>query len=115
MGENPALTVLQNLDPDCHPEVQWRWTQRALLIERDGNTCARCGNPMPTDDMTLDHKIPVSAGGTDHPVNLQLMHKHCNQERGARLPPDPVRELIRSVSRVEAWEDGWRKQAVFMP
>lgn len=35
-------------------------------------------------DVTIDHKYPVSKGGTDDIKNLQLMHRICNEEKGGR-------------------------------
>ncbi len=35
-------------------------------------------------DVTIDHKVPVTQGGTNDIENIQLMHKGCNNERGDR-------------------------------
>ena len=53
--------------------------------------CALCGMPMHKDHRamvpTCDHIIPLSKGGEDHYENIQAVHLHCNQSKGADLPP----------------------------
>jgi hypothetical protein len=49
------------------------------LIERDGYECARCGS---IEDITLDHIIPLSKGGSDELDNLQLLCRPCNSRKG---------------------------------
>lgn len=53
------------------------------LIERDGYECAECGT---YEDLTIDHIIPLSKGGTDDLSNLQLMCKSHNSQKGDRIP-----------------------------
>jgi hypothetical protein len=55
---------------------------RQTVYERDGLACRRCGTP---DDLTLDHVIPWSAGGSDDASNLQTLCRSCNARKGARL------------------------------
>ncbi len=33
------------------------------------------------DVIEIDHKIPSSAGGKDEYKNLQLLHRHCHDEK----------------------------------
>lgn len=60
------------------------------IAERDGWRCHLCGKKVPDRpwsadplDPTLDHLIPVSAGGSHTRDNLALAHNRCNYERGA--------------------------------
>ena len=39
-------------------------------------------------DITLDHKVSRSEGGTDHIDNLQLAHEPCNQAKGKMTPEE---------------------------
>jgi len=62
---------------------------RTTVLERDNYVCQLCGEPTdpalrPVDDLypTLDHIIPVSAGGKDDPENLQTAHRACNLGKG---------------------------------
>lgn len=55
---------------------------RALVYERDEFTCQLCGA---TDDLTLDHIIPWSHGGSDTITNLRVLCRSCNSSRGNRI------------------------------
>ena len=44
--------------------------------------CVLCGM---NEDLTIDHIIPVSKGGSDEESNLQLMCKSCNSRKGDRI------------------------------
>ena len=49
----------------------WRQLRRGTL-ERDGYRCHYCGQPGADE---VDHLVPLSAGGTDHPANLAAIHR----------------------------------------
>lgn len=65
---------------------------RQRVLRRDDWTCYLCRSaidpslvwPHPRSG-TVDHVIPVSAGGSDDPSNLRATHWHCNEEKGDRL------------------------------
>ncbi len=59
----------------------WRATRRAILA-RDGYLCARCGAYADT----VDHRYPLSLGGSSHDANLIALCQHCNASKrdGAR-------------------------------
>lgn len=66
-----------------------RFTLREIA-ERDGWRCHLCGHPVKDkpwantgDDATLDHLVPVSAGGDHVRSNVALAHNACNYKRGA--------------------------------
>ena len=50
-----------------------------LLIERDGYICKLCAIDK---NITIDHVIPISKGGTDDSSNLQLLCQSCNSKKG---------------------------------
>jgi 5-methylcytosine-specific restriction endonuclease McrA len=57
--------------------------------------CEVCGELIrPGQPWDLDHRIPRSKGGTNHPANLRPLHRRCN-----RLP-----------SRRLAWESKLRRR-----
>jgi hypothetical protein len=63
----------------------------ALLRERDGDLCQLCLTDIDFTvavrtpfSASVDHIIPVRAGGTDDVENLWLAHLVCNQRKGAR-------------------------------
>lgn len=51
------------------------------LLALYGNRCAWCGS---YDDISIDHKIPVSKGGTNYLENLQPLCMPCNQSKNDR-------------------------------
>jgi hypothetical protein len=60
--------------------------QRRTVFERDGFTCCDCGaSPQKNPDVELhvDHRIPVSKGGTNALSNLQTLCKSCNLGKSA--------------------------------
>lgn len=74
----------------------------AALAERDTH-CGICGGQLDVDApvfepggahrravinpcaATIDHIVPMSAGGSDELDNLQLVHFTCNARKGARV------------------------------
>lgn len=57
-----------------------RRRRRKLVARRDGRQCNFCGSQA---DLTLDHIIPKSAGGTNALRNLQLLCRGCNEAKGS--------------------------------
>lgn len=51
------------------------------LIERDGYVCVKCGA---LKNLSIDHIVPLSAGGGDSLENLQILCKSCNSRKGAK-------------------------------
>jgi hypothetical protein len=45
--------------------------------------CGLCGEIVLPKDYSLDHIVPRSHGGGDHPHNLRLAHRSCNSRRGS--------------------------------
>lgn len=56
---------------------------RAAILERDKHRCVACRS---TDNLEIDHIIPVSRGGTGDPSNLQTLCRPCNRRKRATLP-----------------------------
>lgn len=56
---------------------------RRKLAKRNGGRCANCGAG---GRLTLDHRIPLSRGGTWKRGNLQLLCDKCNSEKADRMP-----------------------------
>lgn len=61
-----------------------RWyDMRRRVLERDGHTCAYCGN----EATEADHIIPRAAGGKDEMSNLVAACKPCNGLKSDKLMP----------------------------
>ena len=65
------------------------------LARRDGWACVFCGKPTEIETVTVEHFVPITAGGTSHMANLSLAHKECN----AAASYFSVREKVEMVVR----------------
>ena len=64
-----------------HPEMSSR---KAKLLNQQKGQCPWCELRFHEwDVMEVDHKIPIALGGKDEWKNLQLMHRHCHDEKTA--------------------------------
>jgi RNA-directed DNA polymerase len=62
-----------------HPEMP---TRTAFLLKRQKGKCPYCGLTFRENDVIeTDHIIPTSAGGRDEYKNLQLLHRHCHDNK----------------------------------
>ena len=100
---------------------QTRALSRKNILLRDRNTCQYCGAMLPSAELTLDHVIPRSRGGTSTWENLVACCHACNRVKGNRLPQEasmkPLREprpfnlhTSRHIMRLMGHsDDKWRK------
>ncbi len=58
-----------------------KWERRAADVKRQQPACVVCGT---TDDLTVDHRIPKAAGGTDARENLATLCRRHNSAKGIR-------------------------------
>lgn len=64
-----------------HPELSSR---TAKLLKQQKGKCTKCGLSFHSWDVwEVDHKIPKALGGKDEYKNLQLLHRHCHDEKTA--------------------------------
>ena len=80
-----------------------RWVRRtlALVIERDGPRCGRCGgrlawsaSGLAADGPTLGHVTPLARGGSDALANLRPEHRRCNLAASDRDDPAAVIAVV---------------------
>lgn len=58
-----------------------RWRNLSQRLRRESPFCANCGT---TDDLTVDHITPISAGGDLYDrTNLAVLCRPCNSRKGA--------------------------------
>jgi len=55
---------------------------RQEVYESDGFACVVCGT---SENLEIDHIIPVSKGGTDDRINLQTMCAQHNRKKGNKV------------------------------
>lgn len=100
---------------------QTRALSRKNILLRDRNSCQYCGMALPSAELTLDHVVPRSRGGTSTWENLVACCHACNRAKGNRLPQEagmkPLREprpfnlhTSRHIMRLMGHsDDKWRK------
>lgn len=77
-----------------------RW-QRGHLIAKYGSRCYICSQQIERmEQITFDHWVPLSKGGTDTLDNYRLAHEDCNRLKGA-IMPDTFREFQGGLVRYE--------------
>ena len=80
-----SLTVTHRTDipqrTDLGPIPHYR-TQKHTLFGKFEGICQGCRISFPFRNLTIDHVIPSSRGGTDHIDNLQLLCGACNSVKG---------------------------------
>src|SRR5579864_1923960 len=100
---------------------QTRALSRKNILLRDRNTCQYCGSALNAAELTLDHVIPRSRGGTSTWENLVACCHSCNRTKGNHMPHEvnmkPLREprpfnlhTSRHIMRLMGHSDAkWRK------
>lgn len=61
---------------------RYRDNRRKKVFERDGNKCLHCGT---IENLTLDHIIPLSKGGSGKIDNLQTLCQPCNLKKADKI------------------------------
>ena len=59
-----------------------RRRRRQIVLERDGHRCVDCGS---TEDLKMDHVVPLSRGGTHRIANRQTLCAGCDAAKGNSL------------------------------
>ena len=86
---------------------------KSSIYKRDGYKCQYCGC---TKNLTLDHIIPKSKGGSDSFANLVVACNSCNTKKGNKLleqtdmkllkqPKEPLNRVFLSIqtSNIPEW------------
>ena len=100
---------------------QTRALSRKNILLRDRNTCQYCGVVLSSGELTLDHVVPRSRGGSSTWENLVACCHPCNRKKGNHLlveinmkllkEPRPFtlhtsRHIMRMIGRSD---NKWRK------
>lgn len=88
----PEVIVLTGFNGFYSPEVR---LSRRNIFARDKSVCQYCGHRFPRTELTIDHVIPRSRGGTDSWENLVLACTSCNLRKRDRTPEEAQMPLIR--------------------
>ena len=74
---------------------QTRALSRKNILLRDRNTCQYCGKILAAGELTLDHVVPRSRGGSSTWENLVACCHNCNRRKGNMLPQEANMRLTR--------------------
>lgn len=92
-GENPIVTgyktfirpVIIRLLKYIRHRTRLNKPNRTRIYKRDGNECVYCGSKK---NLTLDHVIPKSRGGSNEWTNLVTCCSSCNRHKDNRTPEE---------------------------
>lgn len=59
--------------------------KRRIVLSRGRGRCHYCLEKLTPKTFTVDHVVPLSAGGTDALRNLVACCKYCNKFKGSKL------------------------------
>ncbi len=68
---------------------------RRNLLLRDQHTCQYCGCTALPRELTIDHVVPLSAGGSSTWENLVVACKRCNGKKASQLVEQAGMKLLR--------------------
>lgn len=68
---------------------------RANIFARDKYHCQYCGQKSRSDDLTFDHVVPISMGGTKAWENIVTACLPCNNKKSGRTPEQARMRLVR--------------------
>jgi len=91
--ELAAPRIVRLLFYDRLPKTVVRLTRRNIYA-RDKNRCQYCGNKFSTSELSLDHIIPRSNGGSTNWNNIVCACLKCNVKKGGRTPEQAGMRLI---------------------
>ena len=87
----PEVIVLTGYNGYYAKEVR---CSRRNIFERDGNRCQYCGKRNDQREMTIDHVLPRSRGGSSTWENMVLACFNCNSKKGDKLPHEANMKLL---------------------
>ncbi len=75
------------------------------LYGESGGHCGGCGEHFFKRNLTVDHIVPQSKGGTDHPENLWLLCGACNSSKGTKSQAEFLRDRMSLQGAGLPWLD----------
>lgn len=86
--ESPQSSLSQDrptyFEKKKHKNVRTRIPShvRQAVYQRDGGKCSNCGS---SEDIELDHIVPVSKGGSNTTQNVEFLCRSCNRSKSDKI------------------------------
>ena len=74
------------------------------LFRRDDHRCLYCGNRFSRSELTRDHVVPTSRGGTDKWENVVAACKRCNWLKDCKTPEEAGMPLLAVPFKPNSYE-----------
>jgi len=71
-------------------------TKHNIYMNQKG-LCSYCGDYYIESEMTIDHIVPLSKGGTNDESNLQCTCNNCNQLKGNKFHDDFLNQITKII------------------
>ena len=85
----PIVAIQGRITRDFSPPLCNR-----TLFRRDDHRCLYCGEQHSRNDLTRDHGLPTSRGGTDRWENVVAACRRCNWHKDNRTPEEAQMPLL---------------------
>jgi 5-methylcytosine-specific restriction endonuclease McrA len=104
----PEVIVLAGYDRLPSAAVSF---SRRNIFKRDHYTCQYCGDQPGSEELSIDHVVPRSQGGTSTWENCVLACVACNKRKADRTPQQAGMRLRRQPAR-PAWKPLYARHTV---
>ena len=85
-----------------HKQLPKAHTYKPEIYGKQEGKCVGCNYSIPFRNITIDHIVPISKGGTDQKENIQLLCNACNSTKGARSQSEFIAILKEQGVRTDA-------------
>jgi len=75
---------------------------RKHILDRDSNRCQVCHA---TENLEVDHCLPVCLGGNNNPLNLRVLCSKCNVARNKDIKNYRTKRVRQHVKKMEVDKD----------
>lgn len=86
--------VIRLLVYDKYPKMNVKFNRKNIFI-RDKNICQYCGKNFPSPELSLEHVIPKSRGGSNGWTNIVSACNKCNKRKSHKTPKEAGLRLIK--------------------